>query len=433
MRAIALSLACALLAAGSSAAARPAHAQAAVDGELRIVRSGLALVADPAVRAARDRLIRAWSALPAAQTTSGTATLAGAADDIVWSSALTAVAQAEPGPAIVWYEAPAHRLGGVAVPSGRLGVDLPDRFYRMSGVTPKGRYVIQGRRDALPSNPDFSFEAVAGMVRTVAVVRGRDMDIAQDGSFTLTVDATPAAGRRNHLTLPPDATAILFRDTLADWDRQRPNALTIQRLDPPGARPTQAELRKAVLAQIETNAGFMIRLMARANAGNALNTLVPFLRSAEDGIAGSVGSMAFFHLADDEALVLTVDPQGGHYVNIQLCDPWLRSIPYWNRTSSLSDRQARKNADGTITFVIAPRDPGYFNWLDTGGLNDGEMTLRIEDVAKPEPRSIVRLAQVAKLGALGSVVPEGMVRVNPADRKAQLAARMAGFARRVPR
>ena len=54
-----------------------------------------------------------------------------------------------------------------------------------------------------------------------------------DGSFTITVDSTPADGRPNHLQLPSDATLIAARNTLSDWNTQVPIGLSIERVGGP--------------------------------------------------------------------------------------------------------------------------------------------------------------------------------------------------------
>jgi hypothetical protein len=54
-----------------------------------------------------------------------------------------------------------------------------------------------------------------------------------DGSFTITVDSTPADGRPNHLQLPSDATLIAARNTLSDWNTQVPMSLSIERVGGP--------------------------------------------------------------------------------------------------------------------------------------------------------------------------------------------------------
>lgn len=36
----------------------------------------------------------------------------------------------------------------------------------------------------------------------------------------------------------------------------------------------------------------------------------------------------------------------------------------------------RKDTDGKILLIVAHRDPGYANWLDTTGLKRGQMNFR---------------------------------------------------------
>jgi hypothetical protein len=131
-------------------------------------------------------------------------------------------------------------------------------------------------------------------------------------------------------------------------------------------------------------------------------------------------------------LVITVDPQGARYLGFQLTDPWYRSVPYWNATGSLSDKQARPNADGTITYIIATRDPGYYNWLSTGGLDDGLLLMRVENFERtPDPAKVFRDAQIVKLADLAQALPAGALRATPTERSRELALRSAGYRNRV--
>ena len=76
------------------------------------------------------------------------------------------------------------------------------------------------------------------------------------------------------------------------------------------------------------------------------NTLTPFVRPYDWGVPGNVIGMNRFSLDADEALVITLLPSSANYVGIQITDPWSRSVDYWNHTSSLSDRQAKKQKVG---------------------------------------------------------------------------------------
>ena len=83
-----------------------------------------------------------------------------------------------------------------------------------------------------------------------------------------------------------------------------------------------------------------------------------------------------FELEPDEALILEFEPPEGVYWSISLGNPWLETIHYGRHQSSLNGHQAVVDADGTARFVIAARDPGVANWLDTAGHSNGAMLLR---------------------------------------------------------
>jgi hypothetical protein len=133
-------------------------------------------------------------------------------------------------------------------------------------------------------------------------------------------------------------------------------------------------------------------------------------------------------LADDEALVLTLDPIGAKYLAVQLAGGWLSSLDYLHHAASLNLSQATPNPDGTLTLVVAPKDPGIANWLDTTGLHEGTLFVRWQklpdslDAAAQGVRS-VRVVKVADLDP-------ALTRLTQAERKAQLAVRAAAYARR---
>jgi hypothetical protein len=157
------------------------------------------------------------------------------------------------------------------------------------------------------------------------------------------------------------------------------------------------------------------------------------VRTAKDGVAGSAGALSRFSLKPGQALVFTIIPGSASYANIQLTDPWFRSIPYWSRTSSLSDRQAKPNPDGSITFIASLSDPGYYNWLDPDGVSDGLYLARVEDFAAPpkNAQDVMRAPEIVDLTRLPVVLPTGTPRTTPEERIEQLAQRSAGYDLRI--
>ncbi|MET0657941.1 MAG: hypothetical protein ABW110_07270, partial [Steroidobacteraceae bacterium] len=251
-------------------------------------RIALSLRDEPAVKAAREATVKRWQALKPYSTADGQAQLESAVDEAVFIG-LRAAAVDPTDPKVVWTEAPAYEIDGLKVPSSRSG-DSPDRIYRFTAVDPKYRYVIHGRRSAKPSLAEFSFEALqppAVFGKPVASLSSTNIDVAANGEFTVTVDATPANGRRNHLQLPPGSTNLLIRDTLANWSTQLPNELSIERLGGDKVTPRSP-------AQVAADASSAINAIADIAVqffnwpwDRPANQLQPRLRPMEWGLKGS--------------------------------------------------------------------------------------------------------------------------------------------------
>lgn len=427
-----------LLAGLSLAVAAPAFAAADHAGPTLLTADqravdtvAVALAKDPQIVAARDAVVQAWSALPQAQKPDGKAGLSGAVDEVVYFSVRSAVERKLFAPSVIWAIAAPYASGGLAVPGSRWGIDDPDRIYRSASVDPALRYVIKGKRAAQPSNDDFLFEVTSRDLKTIGSLSARDIDVAANGEFTVSVDANPAAGRRNHLTLPANASGLLIRDTLADWTHQLPNRLTVEVVG--GAKPkpgTREEAKADALAQIGDYTQFVSGFIGSVLKAPA-NQLTPRVRGLELGVEGAIIGMNAFAIQNDEALVLTIDGQGARYVGLEATNLWGRSVRSWDRTGSLSDKQVRASGDGTITYVISPRDPGYYNWLDTEGLNDGFIALRVENFTQVDPARLVKSIRLVKLADLVSAVPADAVRVTAAERAEQQATRKAGYDKRL--
>jgi len=429
LKAIAIAtLTCVTLAAYTSSAA--AGGPLLNDNQKEVDLRALSLRHEPAVVAARDALEKHWKTFSPYTLKEGKATLSTAVDDVVFL-ALRSAASDPAKPQVVWTVTPSFTIGGHRIPSSRNG-DNPDRIYRFAAVDAKYKYVVHGKRNATPSLPQFSFEAQKGGIWTTAVLSSENIDLAPDGSFTVTADSEKAEGKRNHLYLPPETSNLLIRDTLADWSSQLPNDLQIERIDDTPSTPRdRAEIVKQAtkfIAKLDEAYVQFLELPWKL----PVNQLKPALRPLAYGLPGSGAAIGRFSIKSNEALVVTLDTVGAKYLGFVLGDPWQRSLNYWDHFASLNNFQAKANDDGTITYVISIKDPGVNNWLDTEGLHNGIITLRWEgfppgaDISKG-----FRGAQVVKLSDLASVLPAGTVTVTPAERAQQLADRKAGFALRV--
>jgi hypothetical protein len=194
---------------------------------------------------------------------------------------------------------------------------------------------------------------------------------------------------------------------------------------PPLLRGTVAAVIMALGIQREST--YMAVATTDPETGQPLdaNVLTSPTRNAEF-LATQLQSAGHFQLADDEALVLTIDPGDANYFVVPVTNDWTITNDYWNEQTSLNNVQATP-IDGVYTIVISPTDPLVKNWVSTGGLNQGTISIRFQDLPL-EPTNLPTVhSQVVPLSQLASVLPTGTGYVTPDEREAQLAARKAGF------
>ena len=134
----------------------------------------------------------------------------------------------------------------------------------------------------------------------------------------------------------------------------------------------------------------------------------------------------FFSLADDEALVVEFEPPSGLFWSICLGDIWFRTIDYSHHQTSLNGHQVTIDPDGRCRVVIAHRDPGVANWLDTTDHRHGVICLRWVRVdRRPEVHT-----RVVPFAEIDESLHTGTARVAPVERADVLARRRSAVARR---
>ena len=130
---------------------------------------------------------------------------------------------------------------------------------------------------------------------------------------------------------------------------------------------------------------------------------------------------------------MTVPKTDARYQGVQLGNYWFDALEWANRQTSLSGGQARLGRDGRYRYVIAIRDPGVPNWLDTTGLTSGMFFLRFQGLASPIAPADHPTAQLVKLAELRDHLPADTPVIDASARRAQLAARQIQVQRRYGR
>jgi hypothetical protein len=359
---------------------------------------------------------------------------AGMIDEYMFHHAFRA-ANCDPNfPEVARFMAPPHRWLGRDVPGSRWGGDSPDFIYRTIPIGHGGRYVIRGRQTCAEA-PLVFWSLMADTTaapQTQALLESQEMDIAPDGSFTITVDETPANGRSNHLQSKPGAEFIMVRDALGDWLEQSPNALTVERLNP-ASGPKSVEDMARHAAKIAIEGVYYTYYCMQSSKGQAPNTVRPPMSSAIFGaVATQWGTKGHLDLAEDEVIVIRSNHAGANFRNLVLTDVFYLSLNYWSRTGSLNMKQMAADEDGDFTFVIAHHDPGVHNWLDTGGVRRMNFGQRWQGFPPDAVRSDPWMTtQLVKFDDLDKHLPAGVRRIDAIGRHQQITAREAGFATRL--
>ncbi|HEX6590624.1 MAG TPA: DUF1214 domain-containing protein [Moraxellaceae bacterium] len=341
-------------------------------------------------------------------------------------------------PKVYWLNTPPHAWDGKTVPGGRYSFDNPDNIYRTIPIAGDVQYEIRGQRAVVgPTDITFSLISNPNSQQTIAYLTGKDLVVNADGSYVITVDSAPANGRRNHIQSTSAAKQLFVRNNLGNWNTETPDALTVKRVSalpwyvlPKGQVAIGSDAWVNLQESVVT---YGVGALGVKTYVNALNTLAnPSSSSTLGTLVTQASSFGHFRLADDEALLVTVNTGGAGYFVLPVTDPWSVTVDPINHQSSLNNKQSIANADGSYTFVISLRDPGVYNWLDTVGQHEGTIMARWQNLPAQSPASggPAISAQLVKLNQLPGLLPAGTRYVSAVERQAQLAARKAGFLRR---
>jgi len=353
--------------------------------------------------------------------------------EVMFSAAVWSSNQDKLRPKVSCITRLAHPVDGHRIPGSRWGIDNPDSVYRVIPISGDERYEIHGQvgKNRMTENYFTLWDAHMG---TVDVLNGRTMQVDSDGSFTITVDAEPANGRPNHVRTTAEAHEFYIRDVLLDWGRDDPNHFEVQRLGGPPGTPArtldeQAEATAAMMAYFADFTGKLSHGVYKM-APNHFN--LAWSADKVGAMRNQVYVMGRFDLAEDEAFVVDVSDGGAEYFTVPLSNIWGTTLDIVDRTGSLNKAQSAANDDGTYTYVISPVDPGVTNWIDSDGLREGILTLRMAEFGEAGPREdLGARGRVVKLDRLDAEVPH-LPRVNSAQRTAQLADRRTSYLRRLP-
>jgi hypothetical protein len=260
----------------------------------------------------------------------------------------------------------------------------PDNHYLGASIDGKYDYRIWGTRGEarwisfnLFSGAGFG----GGGPGTGATLHEEHMHIEPDGSFEVFISQREHPG--NWLPSEPDTRSVALRQTFLDKRNQRHAELHIERLDDDRTPPEPLTTEELYLSLLY--AGFYVKGVAQIGAQWATrqsrwpNVFTDEAELPETALFKDPQikwHQAYYDLAPDEALVVEVTPPACEYWMIALHNHWMETLDYVNHQATLNCHSAQMEADGSVRFVIAGRDPGVANWLDTAGHVRGTVGIR---------------------------------------------------------
>jgi hypothetical protein len=290
------------------------------------------------------------------------------------------------------------RMALIVNPARKLQGDNPDAIYHFSQIRGDRSYRVFGVRGE-ESYISFTVhsEAVDGGFngRVLADINDSQFTFAPDGSYEVVFSAEkPADPGANWVQLDPDARMLIvrsyfLRERSAQNDPLVAVRIGIEILDDV---PPPAPLDDATLAA-RLRAG--VAFLRQCTVGQALPSApspAPFMakepnqvgepwsfRNAGVDAAGAVDifySMGRWNLGPDDAMVMRGTIPPSRFTNVMLWNRHMQTLEYVHRTSSVNSEQITYEPDGSYTIVVAHRDPGVPNWLDTGGHRVGTIFWR---------------------------------------------------------
>ena len=394
--------------------------------------AALELVDHPTVKAAYRSVAETWLSRAKASDAMR-ARFDDAFAEVMFSAAMWSSNQDVLRPKVSCITRLAHPVEDHRIPGSRWGIDNPDSVYRVIPISGDERYEIHGRVGANRMTENY-FTLWDANMGTVAVLDGRTMEVESDGSFTVTVDADPPGGRPNHVQSTPAAHEFYIRDVLLNWDRDDPNHLTVQRLGGPPVSPARSvdEQADATAAMMAHFANFTGKLSHGVYKMPPNHFDLAWSADKVGAMRNQVYVMGRFDLAPGEAFVVDVHDGGAEYFTVPLSNVWGTTLDIVDRTGSLNKAQSVAGDDGAYTYVISPTDPGVANWIDSDGLTEGILTLRMAEFGARGPtEDLGARGRVVRLDDLERDVP-GLRRVSPSERQTELADRRSAYLRRLP-
>jgi hypothetical protein len=232
-----------------------------------------------------------------------------------------------------------------------------------------------------------------------ANVNHTQIDFAHDGSFEIVL-GPDEAGAPNRFPIGPRAVCIISREYYFDRQHDRLAELHIENeneVEPPDPETDESLAQKlgAVTTFVTQTAA-----MIPPPPSEEVNVLGEPFGFEPDGMGwgtpDNIYAMGSFRLAEGEALVIEGRSPSCCYWGVQTWNPYLQSFDSRYHQVSRNARQIHGNADGSWTIYVSKHDPGFGNWVGTGGHDEGIVFCRWLLAEEPPEKPTTRVVPVRR-------------------------------------
>lgn len=257
------------------------------------------------------------------------------------------------------------------------------------------------------------------------------LKVDKDGHFELFLSPTNHEG--NWLQTKPGVVFVNIRTYYYDWAKDHPGEFHIIKVGNEGKAPARITLEqvnaglKNAAEWVESGMRYWNDYLLKAHDKSGPDNQMSPPGSVAGGSANIAYGHGFFNLAEDEALIVETQVPNAPYWDLQYYTlGWFEAPDYTNRVTSLNGAQTHVDRDGKVRWVVAHRDPGVQNWIDTEGRQRGMLTYRwIWTKDQPQPQ-----AKLVKFAELKKYLPADTPAFSPAQRQEQIMTRRRHVERR---
>lgn len=291
----------------------------------------------------------------------------------------------------------------------KMGADNPDNHYYNAQISGEHEYIIRGKRNTVHYLGFFTQNGNYGTTGGLApcgVLEHKNLVLEEDGRFEIIL-STKKRGK-NWLKIEEETGLVMARMTFFRREEEEAAEISIERIGgssaPAPLTPKRMDEGLNTAALFVAGAPMLFAKWAKGfqKHSNQLPVFDPEVSNAAGGDAAIIYHHSHWKLKEDEALLIEVMPPECESWNFQLNNYWMESLDYRYFNICVSKGNAVYENDGSVKVVVAHKDPGVPNWIQTCGHREGTMCWRWyrmpEGVKAVEPNCSVKKLEEIRNG-----------------------------------